>query len=53
MIQVNTTDLTITVRLQADTNVDFFIDALLENGYWVCQKVINDEYVDVTFKERI
>ena len=50
MIQVNTTD--ITVRLKADTNFDFFIDTLLENGYWVCQKVIDDEYVDISFKER-
>lgn len=52
-IPENTTDSVVTVRLRLDTNSDFFIDALIENGYWVRQETINDTYVDVKFfKER-
>ena len=51
MIRVNTNDLIVTVRLRLDTNSDFFIDALIENGYWVRQEIINDTYIDVSFKE--
>lgn len=52
-IPENTTDSVVTVRLRLDTNSDFFIDALIENGYWVRQEIINDTYVDVKFfKER-